>query len=163
MIVRHGRWSLWLVKDLLKQAFSCWDFASKKKIAGKGGPTPFLTKVVKTIQRLENTILRFFLYRTEFQDLENSPNFCDFMIFSLEEIVAWNWCMRCNKKKVSSVIANHFLLVYISFLFDFCISFNPNLYSCIFDVCTQSPSSRHLANTLKSHALPLDNFILQSM
>jgi hypothetical protein len=58
-----------VVEDLLKQSFSCRDFASKKKIIEIGRPTPFLTKMMKhSKNRLHNS--SDFLYETEFQDLE---------------------------------------------------------------------------------------------
>jgi hypothetical protein len=59
------------------------------------------------------------------QDLEKSPNFSEWY-FRWKEIV-WSTNTRYIKNKASPVVANHFFLVYISFLLSVFFPFYPLL------------------------------------
>jgi hypothetical protein len=73
-----------VVEDLLKESFSCSDFASKRKIIEIGRPTPFFYKNGKTVKEY---VMPFFYswYKTELQDSENNLAFCDSVIDTFTE------------------------------------------------------------------------------
>jgi hypothetical protein len=66
--------------------------------------------------------------------LRKNPNFCNSVIdILLKKVVALNWSTRSNKNNISSVVSNHYFLVYIYFLFysSALLKLNSNLHSCL--------------------------------